>query len=203
MQVVQRVCRSAMTFHATFFVFLSLCSGAVTREYPLGVRRHPRFQRELGARPDIPTPSPLTQNPSSTFLVVGTSFPSVEPTVSPTGSYSPSSHPFSVFVPELSAQPTNSNASPQSTTPHPSVQPTIQNPSLPPVSIQIPTSNQAPESGSDNPIVDVEAVASRSGPQKKLSAAAITGVVLGFCGFCLMGLVSSRRRGRKGVELIE
>ena len=193
-----------MTLHATFFVFLSLGCGAVTREYPPGFRRHPHVHRELGARPDIPALSPF---PTSTPLFA--SFPSVEPTVSPSGSSSPSIPPFTVIVPaEVSAQPTIANTSPQSMIPNPSLQPTIPTPSLPPVSIQIPTSNQATESvvpaaDSDSPVVDVEAASSRSAPQKVLSAGAITGVVLGLSGLFLMGLVSSRRRGRKGTELIE
>jgi hypothetical protein len=73
---------------------------------------------------------------------------------------------------------------------------------LPPVTIEIPTTNQVPESGiaptdGSNPAVGVNSVKSRTGSQSVISAAAISGLVLGVGGLCIMGVVSSLRRGRK------
>jgi len=188
----------------------------MSREYPCGIRGHSAFRRELGARPGNGTHyAPSLSQDSLTPL--DTSNVSLESTLSPTISHEPSNPPV-LATPPSTVWPRVSTAnpsaapstiqSPSGSTLNPLMQSLIPSPSFPPVGVQMPTSNQVPDelfyptADNENPVVAVDAVDSRSGgPRDMLSAATITGVVLGFSGLCLMGFASSRRR--KNAELMD
>lgn len=221
-----------MASRELFFVLISLCTqGVMPLKTRSGIRGQPPLQRELGARPNVTTfptfepntseepngapsfsptesfkPSSPTMNPSLQPDDPSPSLPPVTlsiPTSDQTDHSSPSQQPTSPS-PSPSPHAATRTPSPPTAIPSPTPQTAIPDPSLPPVSIRIPTTDELSESGlpsadSSNGAVGAQVKSRAAGPNM-ISAAAITGLVLGLSGLCVMGFVSSRRHGKKEAE---